>query len=41
MKINLLIVKNTDWTARPTVCTIQTHVSVTGMVETLPLTPTA
>lgn len=40
MKINLLIVKNTDWTARPTVCTIQTRLS-TDMVETLFLMPTA
>lgn len=41
MKINLLIVKYTDSTGRPTVCTIQIRVSVTDMVETLPLMPTA
>lgn len=41
MKINLLILKSTDWTLRPAMYTNQTHVSTTEMLETLPLMPAA
>lgn len=41
IKINLLILKSTEWTLRPAMYTNQTHISVTDTVETLLLMPAA